>query len=195
MWITKKGRGTWFCKMSMRPGPVRWVIRNLEFRVQMPGSKSQLYTYRLCKSLIPLCLSVFILKTWVLISPRVQCVKRLGQCLMYQTFSYVCRLDLNSLKSIPNSLGELWPLSTSRGVICRMRLLASLLLSRTKTFFHNSFFFYLTWTFGFNKTWLVLGIFLYSYLYLKLAKMLCLSYYRLCLLFNKIGEGGRTGSA
>jgi hypothetical protein len=41
-----------------------------------------------------------------------------------------------------------------------------------------------------------LGIFLYSYLHLKLAKMLCLSYYLLCFLFNKIREqGGRTGSA
>jgi hypothetical protein len=34
----------------------------------------------------------------------------------------------------------------------------------------------------------MLGISLYSYLYLKLAKMLCLSYYHLCFLFNKIGE-------
>jgi hypothetical protein len=33
------------------------------------------------------------------------------------------------------------------------------------------------------------------YLYLKLAKTLCLSYYCLCILFNKIGEEGRTGSA
>jgi hypothetical protein len=41
----------------------------------------------------------------------------------------------------------------------------------------------------------MLRIFLYSYLYLKLAKMLCLSDYHLCLLFNKIGEEGRTGSA
>jgi hypothetical protein len=41
----------------------------------------------------------------------------------------------------------------------------------------------------------MLGISLYSYLYLKLAKMLCLSYYLLCFLFNKIGEEGRTGSA
>jgi hypothetical protein len=41
----------------------------------------------------------------------------------------------------------------------------------------------------------MLGISLYSYLYLKLAKMLCLSYYLLCLLFNKIGEKGRTVSA
>jgi hypothetical protein len=42
----------------------------------------------------------------------------------------------------------------------------------------------------------MLGICLYSYPYLKLAKMLCLSYYCLCLLFNKIGEQeGRTGSA
>jgi hypothetical protein len=38
----------------------------------------------------------------------------------------------------------------------------------------------------------MLGISLYSYPYLKLAKMLCLSYYCLCLLFNKIGEKGRT---
>jgi hypothetical protein len=53
-----------------------------------------------------------------------------------------------------------------------------------------------------ESTWVVthlymeamLGISLYSYLYLKLAKMLCLSYYCLCLLFNKIGKG-RTGSA
>jgi hypothetical protein len=41
----------------------------------------------------------------------------------------------------------------------------------------------------------MLGIYLYSYPYLKLAKILCLSYYCLCLLFNKIGEEGRTGSA
>jgi hypothetical protein len=41
----------------------------------------------------------------------------------------------------------------------------------------------------------MLGISLYSYLYLKLAKTLCLSYYCLCLLFNNIGEEGRTGSA
>jgi hypothetical protein len=41
----------------------------------------------------------------------------------------------------------------------------------------------------------MLGISLYSYLYLKLAKMLCLSSYLLCFLFNKIGEEGRTGSA
>jgi hypothetical protein len=34
----------------------------------------------------------------------------------------------------------------------------------------------------------MLGISLYSYLYLKLAKMLCLSYYLLCFVFNKIGE-------
>jgi hypothetical protein len=33
-----------------------------------------------------------------------------------------------------------------------------------------------------------LGISLYNYLYLKLAKMLCLSYYLLCFLFNKIRE-------
>jgi hypothetical protein len=41
----------------------------------------------------------------------------------------------------------------------------------------------------------MLGICLCSYPYLKLAKMLCLSYYLLCFLFNKIGEEeGRTGS-
>jgi hypothetical protein len=40
----------------------------------------------------------------------------------------------------------------------------------------------------------MLGISLYSYLILKLAKMLCLSYYLLCFLFNKIGEESRTGS-
>jgi hypothetical protein len=34
----------------------------------------------------------------------------------------------------------------------------------------------------------MLGISLHTYLYLKLAKMLCLSYYLLCFLFNKIGE-------
>jgi hypothetical protein len=33
----------------------------------------------------------------------------------------------------------------------------------------------------------MLGISLYSYLYLKLAKTLCLSYYLLRFLFNKIG--------
>jgi hypothetical protein len=41
----------------------------------------------------------------------------------------------------------------------------------------------------------IVGISLYSYPYVKLAKMLCLSYYCLCLLFNKIEEEGRTGSA
>jgi hypothetical protein len=42
----------------------------------------------------------------------------------------------------------------------------------------------------------MLGISLNSYLYLKLAKMLCLSYYLLCFLFNKIREQeGGTGSA
>jgi hypothetical protein len=41
----------------------------------------------------------------------------------------------------------------------------------------------------------MLGISLYSYLYLKLTKMLCLSYYRSCFLFNKTGEEGRAGSA
>jgi hypothetical protein len=42
----------------------------------------------------------------------------------------------------------------------------------------------------------MLGISLYSYPYLKLAKTLCLFYYHLCFLFNKIGEpeGGK-GSA
>jgi hypothetical protein len=40
----------------------------------------------------------------------------------------------------------------------------------------------------------MLGISLYSYLYPKVAKMLCLSYYPLCFLFNKIGEEGRTSS-
>jgi hypothetical protein len=41
-----------------------------------------------------------------------------------------------------------------------------------------------------------LGISWYSYLYLKLAKMLCLSYYLLYFLFNKIGkEEGGTYSA
>jgi hypothetical protein len=34
----------------------------------------------------------------------------------------------------------------------------------------------------------MLVISLYSYLYLKLAKMLCLSHYLLRFLFNKIGE-------
>jgi hypothetical protein len=38
-----------------------------------------------------------------------------------------------------------------------------------------------------------LGIFLYSYLYLKVAKTLWLSYYLLCFLFNKIREWGGTG--
>jgi hypothetical protein len=39
------------------------------------------------------------------------------------------------------------------------------------------------------------GLSLYSYLYFKLAKMLCLSYSLLCFLFNKIREQeGRTGS-
>jgi hypothetical protein len=41
----------------------------------------------------------------------------------------------------------------------------------------------------------MLGTSLYSYLYLKLAKRLCLSYYLLCFLFNKSKEEGRTGSA
>jgi hypothetical protein len=52
-----------------------------------------------------------------------------------------------------------------------------------------------TWV-AINKcTEAMLGISLYSYLYLKLAKTLCLSYYLLCFLFNKIGEVGRTGLA
>jgi hypothetical protein len=34
----------------------------------------------------------------------------------------------------------------------------------------------------------MLGISPYSYLYLKLAKIICLSYYLLCFLFNKIVE-------
>jgi hypothetical protein len=34
----------------------------------------------------------------------------------------------------------------------------------------------------------LLGISLYSYLYLKLAKILCLPYYLLCFLFKKIRE-------
>jgi hypothetical protein len=42
----------------------------------------------------------------------------------------------------------------------------------------------------------MLGISLYNYLYPKLAKMMYLSYYLLCFLFNKIGEEeGRTISA
>jgi hypothetical protein len=42
----------------------------------------------------------------------------------------------------------------------------------------------------------VLEISLYSYFYPKLPKPLCLSYYLLCFLFNKIGEQeGITGSA
>jgi hypothetical protein len=36
---------------------------------------------------------------------------------------------------------------------------------------------------------------LYTYPYLKLAKMLYISYYLLCFIFNKIGEEDRTGSA
>jgi hypothetical protein len=42
----------------------------------------------------------------------------------------------------------------------------------------------------------MLVISLYSYLYLKLANTIYLSYYLLCFLFNKIREQeGRTGSA
>jgi hypothetical protein len=40
----------------------------------------------------------------------------------------------------------------------------------------------------------MLGISLYSYPYVKLAKTLSF-FYCLCLLFNKIGDEGRTGSA
>jgi hypothetical protein len=41
----------------------------------------------------------------------------------------------------------------------------------------------------------MLEISLYSYLYLNLAKTLCLSYYLLCFVFNKIGEQeGGTGT-
>jgi hypothetical protein len=41
-----------------------------------------------------------------------------------------------------------------------------------------------------------LGISLYSYIYLKLAKTLCLSYFLLCFLVNQIGEqDGGTGCA
>jgi hypothetical protein len=39
----------------------------------------------------------------------------------------------------------------------------------------------------------MLGFSLYSYLYPKLTKTLCLSYYLLSFLFNKIGEEGGTG--
>jgi hypothetical protein len=41
----------------------------------------------------------------------------------------------------------------------------------------------------------ILGISLCTYLYLKLAKMLCLSYYLLHFIFKKIGEESRTDSA
>jgi hypothetical protein len=41
----------------------------------------------------------------------------------------------------------------------------------------------------------MLRISLDTHLYLKLAKMLCLSYYLLCFLFNKVGEEGKTSSA
>jgi hypothetical protein len=42
----------------------------------------------------------------------------------------------------------------------------------------------------------MLRLSLYSYIYLKLAKTICLSYYLLCFLFNKIvDEEDRTGSA
>jgi hypothetical protein len=40
-----------------------------------------------------------------------------------------------------------------------------------------------------------LVISLYSYLYLKLTKMLCLSFYFLCFLLKKIREEVRTSSA
>jgi hypothetical protein len=47
-----------------------------------------------------------------------------------------------------------------------------------------------------EQTWVViqlcmevmLGISLYNYIYLKLTKTICLSYYLLCFLFNKIRE-------
>jgi hypothetical protein len=40
------------------------------------------------------------------------------------------------------------------------------------------------------------GIFLYIYLYLKLEKPLCFSFYLMCFFFSKIREQeGRTGSA
>jgi hypothetical protein len=41
----------------------------------------------------------------------------------------------------------------------------------------------------------ILGISLYNYLYPKLLKVICLSYYLLHFLSNKIGEEDRTGSA
>jgi hypothetical protein len=41
----------------------------------------------------------------------------------------------------------------------------------------------------------MLAVSLCSYPYLKLAKTIYLYYYHLCLLFYKIGEEGRTGSA
>jgi hypothetical protein len=41
----------------------------------------------------------------------------------------------------------------------------------------------------------MVGISLYSSLYLKLAKTICLSYYFLCFLFNIIREEHRTGSS
>jgi hypothetical protein len=40
----------------------------------------------------------------------------------------------------------------------------------------------------------MLGISLYNYPYVKLAKTRCLSHYCLCLLFNKIGEQVLPGS-
>jgi hypothetical protein len=43
-------------------------------------------------------------------------------------------------------------------------------------------------TFAILQSKAALGISLYSYFYLKLSKTLCLSYYLLCFLFNKIGE-------
>ena len=38
----REGRGIWFCDMSTKSG---WGIINLEFRVQMPGFKFQLYIH------------------------------------------------------------------------------------------------------------------------------------------------------
>jgi hypothetical protein len=39
----------------------------------------------------------------------------------------------------------------------------------------------------------IVGISLYRYPYLKLAKTFCLSYYCLCLLFNKVLPGSKGG--
>jgi hypothetical protein len=51
------------------------------------------------------------------------------------------------------------------------------------------------WIYNLNLKIATRGLFLYSYLYLKLTKTLCLSYYLLWFLFNKIREQeGGTGS-